>query len=271
MAVTLEEIDEMIALAESRRLTLGVFYEMRYARGFAIARDLVQGGALGRIFGVKLQTLIDKKLSYWQVGYMGRAANPWRCEKGKAGGGVTLMNTSHILDGLWYVTGLGVTRVSAEYGSLVANVEVEDTLSATLRFDSGAIGSLYSAAHSIGAKGDETIEIYGTLGTVRVPDPYGTNPVQVFLREPWGDIPANEWHILSVEPPGVIHDAVGFPTHVFLDALNGFMEAVRNHKPAPIDGYAARRVLEIVLAMYRAADEQCTVELGKKELLYAES
>ena len=260
LALTLEEIDELIVLAQAKALALGVFYEMRYADGFARAHKLIRSNALGKIAGVRIQTLIDKPLAYWQVGYSGRSANPWRGEKIRAGGGVTLMNTSHLLDALLYVTGMKVTRVSAEMGTLVAPVEVEDTLAATLRFDNGALGSLFASAHSVGAAGGERLEIYGTRGTLRIPDPYGNRPVQLFLREGWGDIPTNAWHRMPATP-----------RNVFAEAVNDFARAIQRREPAPIDGYAARRVLEIVLGMYRAAEEQCVVGLEAKEQVYATS
>lgn len=250
LALTLQEIDELIALAQEKSLALGVFYEMRYASCFAQARELVQAGAVGEIVGVKMQTLIDKKLSYWQVGYSGRSANTWRGEMAKAGGGVTLMNTSHLLDALWYVTDLNITRVAAERGTLVAEVEVEDTLAATLRFDNGAVGNLFSGAHIAGAGGSEGFDIYGKRGTLRVPDPYSSHPLQVFLREGWREIPANVWHTV---PRGEVN--------VFESAVGAFARAVQSNRSAPIGGQDARRVLRTVLAMYRAAEEQSVVEV----------
>src|SRR5262245_33485941 len=104
LAIALEEIDRLIALAAERKLALGVFYEMRYAPAHAKAREFIQAGAIGKIVSIQIQTLIDKSLSYWQSGYMGRSINPWRGIKAQAGGGVVLMNTSHLLDALVFVT-----------------------------------------------------------------------------------------------------------------------------------------------------------------------
>lgn len=258
MALTLDDADELIGLAEAKALALGVFYELRYTSGFIEARRLVQAGVLGDIVGARIQTLIDKPLSYWEMGYTGRSANPWRGEKVRAGGGVTLMNASHLLDGLWYMTGLEITRVQAEMGTLVAKVEVEDTLAATLRLENGAIGSLFASAHNIGAAGDERIEIYGTRGSLRVPDPYHEQPPQIFLRESWNEIPSHVWHTLPFAP-----------TNVFEDAVDDFARAVQRHERAPINGQDARRVLRIVLGMYRAADERGAVELKGKEIQHA--
>ena len=198
LAISLEEVDQLIKLATEHQLALGVFYEMRYAPAHALARELIQTGAIGNIIGVQIQTLIDKPLTYWQSGYSGRSMNPWRSIKAQAGGGVVLMNTSHLLDSLLYITGLVVTSVSAEMGTLVANVEVEDTAVATLRFNNGAIGSLIAGAHLSGADNEECCFIYGTEGQIRLPDPYGSDPLRIYLKQPWSEYGSGQWHSIPM-------------------------------------------------------------------------
>jgi len=251
LAISLDEIDGLIALAEERKLALGVFFEMRYAPAHAIARELVQAGAIGKIIGVQIQTLIDKPLAYWQSGYTGRSINPWRGIKAQAGGGVLLMNTSHLLDALLYVTGLEVTSVSAEVGTLVGNVEVEDAASATLRFGNGAIGSLFAGAHIPGAHDDEYCCLYGTDGQISLPDPYGSGPLQIYLKNATWEFRAEQWHTIPMET-----------VPVYRRAIDGFARAVQMKQCAPIDAYAARRVLSIVLAIYQAATEKRTITIS---------
>ncbi len=251
LALSVEEVDQLSKLAAEQRLALGVFYEMRYAPAHERARKLIQAGAIGRITAVQIQTLIDKPLSYWESGYMGRSVNPWRGMKARAGGGVVLMNTSHLLDALFYVTGLTITSVSAEIGNLLSNVEVEDTAAATLRFDNGAIGSLIAGAHIRGAHHDECCTLFGAEGQIRLPDPYGCDPLQVYLSKPWGDLPAGQWHSIPFEP---------VPVH--RRAVEGFAQAVQSGSIPPIDVQAARQVLAVVLAIYRSAAEQKIITIS---------
>jgi len=93
LAISLQEVDALMTLAHERQLRLGVFYEMRYAPAHKPARELIQAGAIGEIIGVRIQTLIDKPLTYWQFGYAARSANPWRGLKAQAGGGVVADST----------------------------------------------------------------------------------------------------------------------------------------------------------------------------------
>ena len=251
LAISLEDVDRLIELASNRNLALGVFYEMRYAPAHDKARELIQAGAIGKIVGIQIQTLIDKPLSYWQSGYTGRSINPWRGIRAQAGGGVVLMNTSHLLDALVYVTDLRVTNVSAEVGTLVADVEVEDFATATLRFNNGAIGSLIAGAHISGAHNDEYCTIYGMEGQIRLPDPYGTNPLQLHLKRTWRDFAAGHWYSISNQPVQV-HER----------AVEDFARSIQSGQCVPLNGHDARYVLSVVLGIYQSATERRMISIS---------
>ena len=252
MALTLPNIDELIELSANNGSKLGVFYELRHTTPYQQARDLIQSGALGKVVGVRIQTLIDKPLAYWQQGYTGRSSNLWRAQKVRAGGGVVLMNTSHQLDAIRYITGLEVVAVTAQIATLTAPVEVEDMASATLVFDNGAIGSLLASAHAPGAMPgcDEHFDIIGTDGQMKVPDPYGDGSLQIYLRLGRSDIPKERWYTLPTKP-----------TSVFKEAIEAFVLAVQQNEPVPTSGHDARQALAIVLAIYQAAQENRTVTI----------
>lgn len=245
LALSLADADELIALADANKLALGVFYELRQAAAVLQARDLMRAGAIGELIGVSIQTLIDKPASYWQQGYSGRWVSSWRSSQAQAGGGVVLMNSSHALDAVRYITGLEVTSVSGEVGALVAPVEVEDTASATLRYANGAIGSLFAGAHLPGANpGGERNQLYGTHGQLSLPNLYGDDSVKIYLRREWGEprMAAGEWHSLPHEP-----------SPMYERAVDAFAAAARRGEPAPTSGRDARAVLAIVLGLYQSA------------------
>jgi predicted dehydrogenase len=251
LATSLEDVDRLMALAAERQVALGVFYEMRYAPAHAMAREFLQAGAIGEIVGIQIQTLIDKPRTYWQAGYSGRSINPWRGIRAQAGGGVVLMNTSHLLDALQFVTGLTVTSVSAETGTLVADVEVEDMAAATLRFNNGAIGNLIAGAHISGAHNEECVSIYGREGQIRLPDPYGSDPLRIFLKRAWNGLNAGQWHSIFLEP-----------VRVYERAVQEFAAAVLKKGCPPISAQDARRVLSVVLAIYQSAAEKRTIPIS---------
>ena len=266
MALSLPEADALIALAEARGLGLGVNFDLRQSAQARQARAWVRAGAIGAIgaiVAVRIQTFIDKPASYWQAGYSGRWVSSWRTRRAQAGGGVVLMNSSHQLDCVRFVTGLEVTSVSGEVGTMSAPVpmEVEDMASASLRFNNGAIGSLMAGAHLAGPEpGSERIEIYGALGQLRVPSLYGDDPVTIFLRRPWADpelaateLPSNEWHRLPHTP-----------AHIYRGTVDAFARAVQHGEAPSPNGRDARAVLAIILGLYRSS-EQHTVEMIKHQ------
>jgi predicted dehydrogenase len=161
------------------------------------------------------------------------------------------MNTSHLLDAVGYVTGLVVTSVSAEIGTLMANVEVEDMATATLRFNNGAVGSLMAGAHISGAHNEEYYYLYGTQGQLRLPDPYGSDPLRLYLKRAWGDFTAGHWHTLATQP-----------IQVYQLAIEDFAQAVQSRRYVPINGQAARQVLAVVLAIYQSAAERRTISIS---------
>jgi predicted dehydrogenase len=247
MALSLADADSLIGLAEARGLGLGVNYDLRQSAQAVQARKLVRAGAIGDVVALRIQTIIDKPLTYWEAGYSARWVSSWRGSKGQAGGGVVLMNSSHQLDMVRFISGLEVVSVSGEIGVLVAPVEVEDTASASLRYDNGAIGSLFAGAHLAGAEpGSERIELYGREGQLRLPSLYGDDLVQLYLRREWGDpaLAARQWHSLPHEPG-----------HIYQGTVDAFAQAVRRGQPPSPGGYDAREVLVIVLALYRSAEE----------------
>jgi UDP-N-acetyl-2-amino-2-deoxyglucuronate dehydrogenase len=253
MALTIAQADEMVHLAEAQRRVLGVYYEMRFAGSCLAARRLVQEGAIGEIIGVRIQTQIDKPLSYWQMGYTGRKVSPWRGQRARSGGGVLLMNTSHLLEAVRYITGLEIERVTGETATLVAPVEVEDMAAATLVYKNGAIGSILAGAHLAGARtGDECFDLYGSRGQLRVPDPYGTGTLQVFLRETWEDLPGGSWHSLPV-PPIDVH----------CTAINEFAQAVGHGTQPPTAGSDAIQVLAAIRAIYFSSIEHRAVLISE--------
>ena len=243
LAIDAAGVRAVRAAATGARRGVGVMFELRAVASMATARDLVRAGAIGPIRAVRIRTLIDKPETYWRAGPSGRGSDPWRASQTRAGGGVVLMNAIHQVDLVRWITGLEVERVAAETQAGVAGVEVEDVAAATFRYEGGAVGSLVAAAHAPGAAGEETIELDGTDGALRLGDPYLPSPdLRLFLRRGHGRLTAGRWTRLRPAPV----DA----WTVTLDAFAAAIRAGRPPQPGLEDAAAA---LTTVLSVYRAA------------------
>jgi predicted dehydrogenase/D-arabinose 1-dehydrogenase-like Zn-dependent alcohol dehydrogenase len=182
---------ELAKAAEQSGKVLSTCFPYRYEPAVAAARRLVQDGILGTFTGSLVTFLIDKPPSYWLGGWTGRTSSTWRSSRARAGGGVLIMNLSHYLDLLRHLTGEEVDAVAAVTG-FADLAEVEDTVSLTIRYRSGAVGTVAGASAAAGS--DETrLELWGVDGRVQV-EPTGcayTNRVADGVRPGrWSSLPS---------------------------------------------------------------------------------
>ena len=243
VAIGARQMRAVRAAAGASGRSVGVMFELRHVPTVGEATRLVRAGAIGRIRSIRIRTLIDKPAAYWWSGPTGAVRDPWRASAARAGGGVVLMNAIHQLDLVRAITGFEARRVAALMSRGVPGVEVEDAAVALIEWDEDVIGSLVAAAHAPGADGEETIEIDGDAGAVRLGDPYVGRPaLERFLRRPVGDDPPGRW--LRWEPA---------PIDPWVAAVESFATAVRTGE-APIPGLDdADSALGIILAIYRSA------------------
>jgi predicted dehydrogenase len=165
------------------------------------------------------------------------------------------MNTSHLLEAVRYITGLEVEQATGVTGRLFApqEVEVEDTAAATLIYSNGAIGAILAGAHLAGAgQGDERFDLYGSRGQLRIPDPYGSGDLQIYLRERWEQFPGSQWH-----------DIPAYPIDIHRAAVDEYARAVENSERPPTDGAVALHILAVVQAIYDSSSHGRAVELSE--------
>ena len=240
LALEAGEARRLGVLAASKGLKLCVFFELRRSGSVELGRRLLGEGAIGEPKLIRIRTVIDKKASYWGP----PGALNWRARKAEAGGGVLLMNSVHQLDSLRYMTGLDFVRASGEIDTFTAPGEVEDAVSATLRLGNGALVSLTAAAHSPGAKGEETIEIDGTRGRLDLPDPFGEAPVRLYRD--------GAWKTLETPRPD---------SHALM--LADFLAAVADGREVPAGAEDAAAALAAVTGIYRSAAEGRAISLAR--------
>ncbi len=209
------------------------------------ARDLVQGGAIGRVCLITMFGLGHKKQSYWEGGFTGRVQTDWRQSKEKAGGGFLIMNFVHNVDRMRFVTGMEADTVFADYDTFATDVEVEDAIVATIRYENSALGAVVGTTFAAGG-GVQSDVIIGTKGQIKI-----GNPLQVYLSEPAGDLKAGEW----LEIPCEKNDP-----RVAL--LKDFADAVRTGRDPAITGEDGLATLRICLAAYEAGAKQAPVTLA---------
>ena len=229
---------QAVAAARGAGVALSVCFPYRYEPAVVAARELVQAGALGSMRGATVLFHADKPDAYWHGGFSGRARSDWRGSLERAGGGVLIMNLTHYVDLLRHVTGLEPARVSATSRSREGS-EVEETITATIEFAGGAIGSLLASAATRGAPSSR-FEAWGDSGAVR----FEPEPALYTERAVDGVVPGR-WSALPEDP------AVD-PRRLFVDR---FCAAVLESRAPEVTAEDGLAVQAFVAAAYRSAAE----------------
>ena len=172
LASDLRSAVAMVDAAEANGVWLSTCFPQRYHPKVQVARRLMEHEAVGRVEGTLTRLFLDKSPAYWLGGFSGRAQSDWRRSKQRAGGGVLIMNLSHHLDLIRYLTRLDVESVSS---FTCSSGEIEDTMVADIRYTNGALGSLVGSA-TVRGSDEEALSIWGEEGRIILEPSPGSTP-----------------------------------------------------------------------------------------------
>lgn len=245
MANTLAESEEMIAACQRHGVALTVNYSFRYLPKILKARQLIEAGALGTITGVQIVAQAFKDRGYW-AGAQSNSPDDWRASKEKCGGGFLIMTVCHVIDYMYYLTGLKAERIYSEYATLGSPAEVEDIASVSFRMNNGAVGSLSASSIMRGfTQGEE--RIWGTHGTM-VLDASG---IQLWSTRP-----------VDGKKPGQVHQYSKFPEASWTAAwVKDFVQAVRTGSEPPVSFREGWENLAFITKAYESMERGAALEV----------
>lgn len=233
LALDPAEGSEILQLAESKNLRVGCAPDTFLGAGIQTCRALIESGGIGRIVGAQAFMLCPGHESW----------HPSPEFYYKPGGGpmfdmgpyyltalVELLGPMKRVVGLARTTSPTRTITSEPLKGTVIEVETPTHISGLIEFVSGAVGQI-STSFDVVAHGMPHIEVYGTEGTIRVPDPNGFGG-QVLVRKR-GD---SDWQE-QPHAPGRTDNARGLG---LLDMAQAIAEG-RSHRAS---GSRAQHVLQ---------------------------
>ena len=246
LARTLAEADEMIAACANAGILLMYAEELCFAPKYVRAKELVDEGALGRVFMVQQGEQHFGPHSDWF----------WDVER--SGGGVLMDMGCHAVEfARWMYDKPAAETVTAELGTFVHSdkTQGEDHAVATVRFEGNRIGLIETSWAKRGGM-DDRAEILGTEGVTYV-DLLRGSALVTYSERGYG-------YAVEKAP-----DTRGWTFAMFEELWNyGFPQEMRHfvdcvqHSRQPLEtGEDGRAVLEILYGMYRAAGEGGRVRL----------
>ena len=235
--ITTAQANALIAECERAGVKLGVCFQDRVAPDIRRLKELVDSGRLGK------PILVSGRLKWYRPAEYYRDSH-WRGTRALDGGGALMNQGAHTVDLLLWLMG-DVKRVYAKTLTAIHDIEVEDTVVATLEFANGAIATL-EAGTSIYPGYKRRVELTGTEGTIilehdriiaadlRTPDATLVGPVE-------GDSNAG-----ATSP--IVADVGG---HRRL--LEDFVRAIETNGRPVCDGREGLRSVELIQAIYESS------------------
>ena len=256
------EGEKMCQAVEKAGVPNMVWYNYRRIPAVTFAKQIIDSGALGRVFHYRAEFLQD-----WTINAdlpQGGAAL-WRLDAAAAGSGVTGDLLAHCIDtAIWLngqvadVTAMTETFVKERTHQLTGKVEpvgIDDACSFLCHFKNGSLGLFESTRYARGHKALYTFEINGETMSLKW-DLHDLHRLQVFDSKDAG--PMRGWKSVHVTDgdhpymdrwwvPGL---AIGYE-HSFVHQVADFLEALADGRPCPPtfrDALETQRVCAAVLA-----------------------
>ena len=263
LALNARQGKEMVdAAAKSGKKTM-IWFNQRRFPPVALAKQMIDGGAIGRVFHYRATYLQD-----WTISADAPLGGStfWRLDAKEAGSGVTGDLLAHTLDIALMLNG-PIVELSAltetfikerkrqDEPATVAKVEIDDAAECMVRFANGSIGTFEATRYARGRKNANCFEINGELGSLSF-DAETPHELQFYNHK--DDNRTRGWKTVSVwdsnQPymdrwwvPGM---GVGYE-HTFVHAAADFLADLEDGKkrvPDFTDGLRTQMVCDAILA-----------------------
>jgi predicted dehydrogenase len=239
--VSLEAVDAILAAEKRGGGRLACVFQSRFGAGAQRLKAAIDAGRFGRL------TLCSAYVKWWRDQSYYDTSN-WKGTWKMDGGGALMNQGVHAVDLLQWLAGLP-EQVCAFYATLAHRMEAEDTLAATLKFPSGALGVI-EAATSAWPGDDLQIEIVGDRGSATIVNDKITR--WEFAEKQPGDEDA-----LKNEAAGKIGGGTSDPKAIPIEGhrrlIEDLVSAIREGRAPMIPGTDARRAIALILACYESA------------------
>ena len=246
LEITTARADALIAAADSARIKLGVFFQDRLRPAVRQMKQIIDGGHLGTPVMIAGRVKWYRPPEYY-------AGSRWRGTWALDGGGALMNQAIHTVDLLVWLFG-PVRRVYGATATRLHAIEVEDTATAVLEFESGALGTV-EAGTSVYPGYDRRIEVTGSQGTLTLEHDRLT---RIDLRSPApgiGLVESTRDTTASASSP-VVSDASAHAR-----VIEDFVDAIATNRAPACDGREGRHSVALVEAIYASAKAHRPVDI----------
>jgi predicted dehydrogenase len=236
LCASLAEFDAITQAEQRTGRFVSTVFQWRFGSAAKYMKQLIQQQAFGKPLVAVCNTLWYRTQSYYEV--------PWRGKWATEFGGPTVTLGIHLTDLMLWLMG-DWQEVRAMVGTQERDVEFEDVAMALVRFESGAMSSIVNSVLS--PRQESYLRLDFQQATVEVSALYRYDNANWRFTLPDNvqnpDAEAH-WRALSGSPNVTSdHDV----------QLGEILDSMERSEPPPVSGLEARRILEFIASLYKAA------------------
>jgi len=248
LEVTADKADAIIAACREAGVVLAPVFQQRFGAAAQLVKRAIDSGRLGdlRLASARIRWFRDQ--AYYDSG-------GWRGTWELDGGGCLMNQGIHTIDLLLWFAG-AVDAVSGRIATVDhERIEVEDLAAASLRFASGALGTIEGAT-SCPPGQDAIVEISGSRGTVRL---------EADRLAAWEMADEDALDAEAAELMGgasALGSGAADPKAISVEGhkrqIADLLAAVAEHRVPALDPAEARRPIACICAVYESARRDST-------------
>ena len=253
--ITLKRCDAIINACEKNQVVLSTIFPSRFHPSSQLLKKAIDAGRFGTLSLGDAYVKWFRTQEYYDSG-------AWRGTWELDGGGALMNQAIHSVDLLIWLMG-PVQSLTAHTATLAhERIEVEDVATASLRFENGALGVIEATTAAFPGM-LKKIEVHGSRGSAVIEEE--DIKTWEFAKMTAKDKKiAAEFESVTKSGGGAADpSAIGHAAHAH--QFRDFISAIKNGAKPAIDGEEGRRSVEIILAIYKAAQSGKLVELPLKK------
>ena len=242
-----EQAYELIDLADRKGLMYSVIFQNRFNSAIQLLRRTLDEGRFGKIITATIRLRWCRYQDYYEDGWHGTWAQD---------GGVINQQAIHHIDALNWLCG-PVESLSATMGRRLNELEAEDTLVASLRFENGALGTIEATTAARPEDFEASLSVVGEKGMAVI------GGIALNIVDTWSFVesrPEDEGNRLSHSQE--VPTGYGLSHGPYLQAtIDGLLA---NKTNGPISGQEGVKALELVHALYTSCETNSWTNIADK-------
>jgi predicted dehydrogenase len=251
LEITLRRCDKIIEACKKNKVTLSTIFPSRFHDSSQELKRAIDEGRFGRLTVGDAYVKWYRSQEYYDQG-------AWRGTWALDGGGALMNQAVHSVDLLAWLMG-PVVEISAQTATLAhKRIEVEDTAVATLKFANGALGVIEASTATYPGY-LKRIEIHGSEGSAMIRE---EDIVEWdFAKKSRRDAAIRKQMQQEKSGGGGASDPSAISHEPHRKQFADVLKAIKSGKKPAVDGPEGRRSVEIILAIYKAAETGRTIKL----------